>query len=72
MSTAEWREESHDVPWYHVCERCNAKWFAIARRATCPRCERRSHSMERLVPPWWRRCQATSTALGNRDPLNKT
>lgn len=52
MSTAESRERSQDIPWYHVCERCNAKWFAIARRATCPRCERRSRSTERLVPPW--------------------
>ena len=24
--------------WYFVCNRCDAKWFSLQQRATCPRC----------------------------------
>ena len=42
------------APWYHICDRCDAKWFASQQRMACPRCRRRSCAIERLVPPWLR------------------
>lgn len=43
-----------NTPWYHVCDRCDAKWFAGQQRMACPRCRRRSCAIDRLVPPWLR------------------
>ena len=39
-------------PFYHVCERCNAKFFSRKCFETCPRCSSVSRSRERLLPPW--------------------
>jgi rubrerythrin len=38
--------------WYFVCQTCDAKWFHLDQRSTCPRCQAESESRERLVPPW--------------------
>jgi hypothetical protein len=40
------------IPFYFVCELCDAKWFAETRTAHCPRCRTRNSSRERLIPPW--------------------
>lgn len=39
-------------PFYHVCPRCNAKWFGREARMRCPRCGGRCASSERRMPPW--------------------
>jgi len=41
-----------ETPFYHVCERCNAKFFSRKRIEACPRCSSISRSSERLLPPW--------------------
>ena len=38
--------------WYFVCNRCDAKWFSLQQRATCPRCRAIATSTERVIPPW--------------------
>jgi len=34
------------LPWYHVCEACNAKWFAQQAQDECPRCGRPHQSQD--------------------------
>ena len=38
--------------YYHVCNSCNAKFFAPHSVEDCPRCGELSGSCERQVPPW--------------------
>jgi hypothetical protein len=45
-------KKADEVPWYHVCDRCNAKWFDPLQSAHCPRCGARCRSRERINPPW--------------------
>lgn len=45
-------ERSRSLPWYHVCDACNAKWFAQQAHAPCPRCGRPHLSQEQRTPPW--------------------
>lgn len=46
------RAGSRTVRWYHVCGRCNAKWFSSDVAMGCPRCGKPSHSIEKLAVPW--------------------
>lgn len=39
---------------YHLCLRCDAKWFGRENSAPCPRCGKACLSDERAVPPWKR------------------
>lgn len=52
--------------YYHVCERCNAKFYVPRSVDECPRCGTLSSSRERHVPPW----QARSTGRTNGEPGN--
>ena len=38
--------------YYHVCNSCDAKFFAAHSVEDCPRCGKISGSCERQVPPW--------------------
>ena len=40
------------LPWYFVCSRCTAKWFAEVAEMVCPRCGTSVHSTVQLNPPW--------------------
>lgn len=42
------------IPFYFICELCDANWFAETQAADCPRCHTHNHSKERIVPPWWK------------------
>lgn len=46
------RDVLGDLPWYHLCRRCEAKWFAPRRKMRCPRCGRMSKSPIPMRPPW--------------------
>ena len=35
--------------WYFVCNRCDAKWFSLQQRATCPRCRAIATSTECII-----------------------
>lgn len=48
---AERKPES--IPFYFLCGLCDAKWFAEARAACCPRCRTPGRSQEQVAPPWW-------------------
>jgi hypothetical protein len=37
---------------YHLCVRCDAKWFTEAALCRCPRCGKRCRSEVQLQPPW--------------------
>ena len=39
---------------YHVCQKCTAKWFAPVASMNCPRCGVASVTSEQIVPPWMR------------------
>jgi hypothetical protein len=43
-----------NLPYYFVCVRCDAKWFARLPRVMCPRCEQWCSSREQRRPPWWK------------------
>ncbi len=48
-------EHQQSPPWYHVCDACNAKWFAQRAQDECPRCGGPHQSQEQQSPPWRRR-----------------
>jgi len=47
-------DRQRSLPWYHVCDACNAKWFAQQAHDECPRCGRRHQSRDQQSPPWRR------------------
>ncbi len=46
-------------PFYFLCRRCEAKWFAAIARIRCPRCGKRCRSDVQASPPWLRACAGT-------------
>lgn len=55
------------VLFYHLCLRCDAKWFAKVNFGPCPRCGNANWSDERAVPPWKRDIAKDGGA--DRDPI---
>lgn len=53
-------------PYYHVCSRCDAKFFSAECEEICPRCNAFSRSRERFRPPW-----RAEPALSARDTCSK-
>jgi len=58
--------DAAELPWYHVCSRCNAKWFAEIAKARCPRCRQRCTATEQIKPPWWR-SKSSEASHGQRE-----
>ena len=43
---------ANDTQTYHVCESCNAKFFAQKTTVACPRCGEQSSSSDERDMPW--------------------
>ncbi len=54
------RKQMQKAPsFYHLCVRCDAKWFTEVVTCQCPRCGKECHSDVQMQAPWARPAKST-------------